>query len=326
MKYSNNLSKIGFYTLSDERALKSSSTSPLWRCELILTDACNFKCVYCRGLREDISGTMPLTNALEVVKIWCSQGLKNVRFSGGEPTLYKGLIDLVKYCKLSGVERIAISTNGSASRELYQSLIDAGVNDFSVSLDSCCSNVADKIAGGINGVWEVVTNNIRWLAKRVYTTVGIVINEENIDTCLDTIEFAESLGVSDIRVIPSAQFDKLLSVMGSIPEELKNKYPILKYRSDNTLNGKHTRGITDNDSGKCYLALDDMAVAGGYHFPCIIYMREKGDPIGKVSSSIREERREWVEKHDCKCDPICRKNCLDVCIDYNNKASERNKK
>lgn len=317
------LNEIGFYTLSDDRALNSSVNSNLWRCELILTDACNFKCVYCRGLRNDISGTMPIEKAISVVSLWCKQGLQNVRFSGGEPTLYSGLLSLVEYCKNNGVKRIAVSTNGSASKELYQKLIDAGVNDFSVSLDACCSSVADKIAGGIEGAFDVVIDNIKWLSSRTYTTVGIVVNEENIDSCLDTIKFADSLGVSDIRVIPSAQYDKLLSIMKLIPGDILRKHKILNYRASNVFNGRHTRGLSSCDSKTCYLALDDMAIAGNYHFPCIIYMREKGNPIGVVSENIRQEREEWVQKHDCHKDAICKKNCLDVCIDFNNKAKER---
>ena len=38
------LENIGFYTLSDERAANTSDTSPMQRCEIILTDRCNFKC------------------------------------------------------------------------------------------------------------------------------------------------------------------------------------------------------------------------------------------------------------------------------------------
>lgn len=316
------LSDIGFYTLSDTRAMNSSSVSPLYRCELILTDACNFKCVYCRGLRNDVSGTMHIDKAMSVVKLWCLQGLKNVRFSGGEPTLYKGLVSLVEYCKNNGVERIAVSTNGSASKELYQRLIDSGVNDFSISLDSCCSIVADKMAGGVEGSFDIVVDNIKWLSKKVYTTVGIVINEDNIDSCLDTIKFADSLGVSDVRVIPSAQYDKMLTIMKLIPTDLLSKYKILNYRVNNVINGRHTRGLNSCDSKKCYLALDDMAIAGNYHFPCIIYMREQGDPIGIVSENIRQERETWVLNHNCHADEICKKNCLDVCIDYNNKAKQ----
>ncbi len=312
------LEEIGFYTLSNARAQQSSVDSPLWRCELILTDRCNFKCPYCRGLREDISGTLPYDEALRTLKIWCKNGLRNVRFSGGEPTLYPWLENVVDYCKSNGVQRIALSTNGSANWDKYEALIKAGVDDFSVSLDSCCASIGDKMAGGVIGAWEKVVENIKRLSSKVYTTVGIVINEENIGICTGVIKFADSMGVSDIRVIPSAQYRKLLSVMDELPEEFLNKYPILKYRVGNIRQDRNVRGIKTWDSKRCSLVLDDMAVAGGYHFPCIIYMREGGDPIGRISDNMRQERAKWSEKHDSYLDPICRKNCLDVCIDFNN--------
>jgi sulfatase maturation enzyme AslB (radical SAM superfamily) len=317
------LEDIGFYTLSDSRALQSSECSPLWRCELILTDKCNFKCTYCRGLRNDISGEMPFETALYTVRQWIKEGLQNVRFSGGEPTLYARLNELVSECKNAGVKRIAVSTNGSASQEKYLGLIKSGANDFSVSLDACCSSVADRMSGGINGAWFKVVENIKWLSSQTYTTVGIVVNNENIDKCLDTILFADTLGVSDIRVIPSAQFNKMLLVLEGLSDCVLSKYPILNYRASNIRDGRHVRGLTEKDCGHCRLVLDDMAVAAGFHFPCIIYMREQGNAIGKIGPNMREERKEWSENHDCLSDPICSKNCLDVCIDFNNKANTR---
>ena len=314
------LEEIGFYTLSDYRAGQVSEKSPLWRCELILTDKCNFSCPYCRGIREDVAGTIPFDDALCTLEMWCSEGLKNVRFSGGEPTLYNGLDSLVSYCKDNGVERIAVSTNGSADWDIYEKLISAGVNDVSVSLDSCCVSVGDKMAGGVSGAWSHLVENIIRLSKRTYTTVGIVITEDNIDECVDTVIFADSLGVSDIRVIPSAQYNLLLTAMNRIPDHIVAKYPILRYRVNNVISGRNVRGLKPSDCKKCWLALDDMAVAGGYHFPCIIYMREQGEPIGRVGNDMRREREEWVRTHDCFTDDICKKNCLDVCIDYCNKV------
>jgi hypothetical protein len=71
--------------------------------------------------------------------------------------------------------------------------------------------------------------------------------------------------------------------------------------------------------------MDDMAVAQGYHFPCIIHLREGGDPIGPLDKrDVRADRLKWLTEHDSYADPICRKNCLDVCIAYNNKARESN--
>lgn len=314
------LEKIGFYTLSDKRALGASTETPLWRCELVLTDRCNFKCPYCRGLREDLKGTMPLNEAMAVVDYWIDERLKNVRFTGGEPTLYKGLVALVNRCREGGVERIAISTNGSAPKGRYTELIQAGVNDFSISLDSGCCSTGEILTGGIKGAWEKVIETIRFLSERTYVSVGMVFTPENIERCVEDVLFADSLGVSDIRVIPSAQFNKALSKLANLPDALLAKYPILRYRIKNVRAGRHVRGIGASDCRKCWLALDDMAIAGGYHFPCIIHLREGGDPVGKVGSKMRQERSEWIQRHDSYQDPICRKNCLDVCVQYNNTA------
>ena len=37
---------------------------------------------------------------------------------------------------------------------------------------------------------------------------------------------------------------------------------------------------------------------------------------------MRKERVEWVEKHDSYSDEICRKNCLDCIVKYNNRYEE----
>jgi len=319
------LEDIGFYTLSDQRAFNCSTKTPLWRCELILTDKCNFRCPYCRGLRDDIKGTIPFEKASQILSYWTKEKLKNVRFSGGEPTLYKGLPELVKQCKDGGVERIAISTNGSASMELYRQLVEAGANDFSISLDGGCCSIGDKMAGGIPGAWDKVVGTIRELSKITYVTVGMVFTESNIDDCKESVLFADSLGVSDVRVIPAAQYDQALSKLAELPGEVLDRLPILKYRIKNINAVRHVRGLRETDCDKCWLVLDDMAIAGDYHFPCIIYLREGGDPIGKVGPNMREERYEWLKRHNSQKDPICKKMCLDVCIDYCNKAAQTHK-
>lgn len=313
------LEDIGFYTLSDNRAKYSNINSPMWRCEMILTSACNFKCPYCRPLRQDCRSTMPLERALYVIDQWCDQGLKNIRFSGGEPTLYKDLVTLVKRCKERGVERIAISSNGSAPREKYEELINAGVNDFSISLDACCAQDAEKMSGGICVIDEVA-DNIKWLASKTYVTVGVVLTNENYSAMNDIIRYADSLGCADVRIISAAQENFLLEGVLKIEQDLLDKHPILKYRANNIQQGVGVRGLKDGDCGTCHLMNDDSVVAGNYHFPCIIYFREGGNPIGKVGPNMRQERIEWLNSHNTHNDPICKANCLDVCIQYNNKS------
>ena len=319
------LEEIGFYTLSNARAENVSISSPLWRCELLLTDKCNFKCPYCRGMRDDLKGTMSLERAREVIDLWADQGLRNIRFSGGEPTVYKFLPQLVSHAHTRRIKRIAVSTNGSADIEYYKHLIELGVNDFSISLDACCSSVGEKMCGGVKGAWEKVTKNIATLSTLTYLTVGVVFTEETLKQSLEIIEYADSLGVSDIRIISSAQFNGAMEGVESLGDDILDRHPILKYRVTNYRNGRNVRGIKEGDSHKCSLVLDDMAIAGDYHFPCIIYLRENGNPIGRIGSNMREERLDWFNNHDTHTDIICKNNCLDVCIDHNNVADMNGK-
>ena len=312
------LEQIGFYTLSEDRCAHASSCSPLSRCEIVLSARCNFKCPYCRhiGGRD-----MDVDQVMKTLALWADDGLKNVRFSGGEPTLWPGLYGVVDYARIFGIKRIALSTNGSASRPLYSDLIDAGVNDVSVSLDACCAADGDVMAG-VKGAWDTVVENIRWLAKRTYTTVGVVLTPLNAAHCNEIIRFADSLGVSDIRVIPAAQSGETLPAI-EVDSDLLAKYPILKYRWENLRDGKPVRGLCADNSDRCGLVLDDMAVNHGQHWPCIIYMREGGRPIGLVGPDMRAEREYWSRNHDTQADPICSKNCLDVCVQYNDTFARR---
>ena len=310
------LDNIGFYTLTNERAKTATWNSNLQRCELILTDRCNFSCPYCRGLSADIKGDISMTSALSVVDLWASGGLKNIRFSGGEPTIWQGLIDLVDYTKRKDcIERIAISTNGSADLDFYLALIRAGVDDFSISLDACCSSTANTMAGK-NAGFEHLVRVISALSKITYVTVGVVLDEQNNDELKGIINYATGLGVSDIRIIPSAQSNHSLDI------DIGTNYPILKYRLNNIRSGRHVRGLVATDTTKCHLVKDDMVIVKNNHYPCIIYMRERGGAIGNIKGMsierVREERKTWFDNFNTHNSKICSANCLDVCIDYNN--------
>ena len=309
------LESIGFYTLSDNRADTASATSRLSRCEMLLTARCNFKCPYCRSVGGP---DKPFEEAAAVVRLWASQGLYAIRFSGGEPLVYPRLKELVELAKAQGIERIAVSSNGSYPLERYKELLAAGVNDLSVSLDACCAEDGDKMAGGITGAFLRVVSNIRELAKLTYITVGVVLTEDNVDSINEIIKFAASLGVQDIRVIPAAQNgDRLRTI--NVDADILEKYPILRYRIKNFQDGRQVRGLADSTTKHCGLVLDDMAVCENKHYPCIIYLREGGKAIGKITdSTVREDRARWFMEHNTHTDKICQNNCLDVCVDYNN--------
>lgn len=323
------LEDIGFYTLSDERAKTSCSSSPLMRNELIITALCNFTCSYCRGTdMNGEQGHMPLDDVKRVVDVWAENDIRNIRFSGGEPTMHPDLKEIISYTKsvCKNIENIALSTNGSRSTRYYDELVVLGVNDFSISLDACCAEVGDSMAGGKTGVWHRIVKNIKHLSKKVYVTVGVVIDHENYEGMRDTILFAHSLGVADIRLISTAQWNDPAIFNGlDLPQNLLDAHPIMNYRLQNFRNNRNVRGMSKRDFPRCALALDDIIAKGDYHYKCVIHMREGGEPIGKIGPNIRKEREHFFRNHNTYLDPVCRGNCLDVCVDYNNRWAKFHK-
>ncbi len=331
------IDEIGFYTLSEERInrssagfqlaeLKGQAYSPMVRGEILITDKCNFQCSYCRGMRSDCTGHINSDDVTATLDHWLSRGLQNIRISGGEPLMnYDQLVEIVTRSKACGVKNIAVSTNGSIPWDKYQTLIDYGVNDLSISLDACCAADAEQMAQ-VPDFWNTLVSNIRKASNLIYVTVGIVITPDNLEKVCDTIKFAHDLGVADIRIITAAQNDGLALSLESLPQEIVDAHPILRYRLANLAKGKNMRGLSDSDSGMCSLVYDDSCVAGKYFFPCVIYLREGGDPIGKVGdgTNMGMDRTLWSLWRNSHEDPICKNNCLDVCIEHNNRVAALN--
>jgi len=107
-----------------------------------LTDRCNLRCTYCmpaEGLAwlpdEDLLTVDELTRLLSLAVT--RLGITSIRFTGGEPLLYRGLEDVVAVvARLQPRPEIALTTNGVGLAERAQALADAGLNRVNVSLDS----------------------------------------------------------------------------------------------------------------------------------------------------------------------------------------------
>jgi hypothetical protein len=174
---------------------------------------------------------------------------------------------------------------------------------------------------GKQGEWENVCQNIKDLSTLTYVTVGIVLTPLDGATAAHTIELAHQLGVADIRVIPAAQAGVRLPEL-TIAPEIEAAHPILHYRLERLRQGLPVRGVGLTDCHTCPLVLDDLAIMGNQHYPCIIYMREGGEAIGEVNEDTLLARAMWHDMHVPQGDPICRNNCLDVCVAYNNRVRE----
>ena len=315
------LENMGFYTLNDKRALTSSSETNLKRCELVITNKCNFGCPEC-PVANIKSNDISIEEAKQTLDYWIDNGVETIQFSGGEPTLHSDLPELVKYCKNKDVKNIVLATNGTADIHLYTELIKCGVSEFSVSIYSHCF-LGVKIPTEVNGFWMTIIKNIQKIAKKSRITVGLDFSSTTSDDIVSNITFISALGADDIRLTTNEPVNEFINELNEIPTDVLLKHPILKYRVQKIINNASQPGVCPRDSSKCYLVLDDITVSEGNHYPCMIYMRNGGQAIGKVSKDMRGERKNWVQSHNAHKDSICSKNCLAICVAFNNKANTR---
>jgi GTP 3',8-cyclase len=105
-----------------------------------LTDRCNLRCSYCmppEGL--DWLPTPELLTDDEVVRIIAvavGLGVTEVRFTGGEPLLRRGLVSIVgRVAALTPRPTLSLTTNGIGLNRLAAPLTAAGLNRINVSLD-----------------------------------------------------------------------------------------------------------------------------------------------------------------------------------------------
>jgi cyclic pyranopterin phosphate synthase len=106
-----------------------------------LTDRCNLRCTYCmppEGL-EWLPSDEALTDdeVVRLVGVAVSEGVTEVRFTGGEPLVRRGLVDIVRrVAELAPRPRISLTTNGIGLARTASALKDAGLNRVNVSLDT----------------------------------------------------------------------------------------------------------------------------------------------------------------------------------------------
>lgn len=175
-----------------------------------LTDRCNFRCIYCmphKGVDDKLhhEDMLSLEEMYFLIKDFVELGIDKIRFTGGEPLVRRGVVDLIsRVSKLEGVRDITMTTNGQLLKQMAKPLKEAGLNRVNISLDTLDPVKFKEITkfGDLNSVLEGIDEaiNVGLTPVKINTVLMGGINDNEIR---DLIEFTKrGIDVRFIELMP----------------------------------------------------------------------------------------------------------------------------
>lgn len=159
-----------------------------------VTDRCNYRCTYCMPAHPQWLPKPEILTFEEIeslARIFASEGVNQIRLTGGEPLVRKNLDRLIKKLKaIEGINDISLTTNGFFLKQQAASLKEAGMRRINISLDSLQPERFAKITG--NDSFHQVMEGIREAQTLNFDPIKIncvVIRGFNDDEIVDFLEW-----------------------------------------------------------------------------------------------------------------------------------------
>ncbi|MEG1137017.1 MAG: GTP 3',8-cyclase MoaA [Lachnospiraceae bacterium] len=139
-----------------------------------VTDRCNLRCIYCMP-KEGVQQVphMEILSYDEIIKIsriCVSMGIQNIKLTGGEPLVRKGISGLLSNLKsIDGIKQVTLTTNGVLLKEQLNDLVLAGLDGVNISLDTRNEEMFEKITrkNNLSKVLEGIEEALHYSQLRV---------------------------------------------------------------------------------------------------------------------------------------------------------------
>ena len=151
---------------------------------LELGDECNNNCIFCSAKyrpNKKISSKEAKEKIVEAKK----KGFSVIQFSGGEPTIRKDIVALIRFAKKNRFSSISLATNGRLFyyEKFTKDIISAGCNNFAVSLHGhkpkihdACTRTPNSFKHTTKGLKNILSHN----KQDFYVKINLVLNKINI--------------------------------------------------------------------------------------------------------------------------------------------------
>ena len=229
-----------------------------------VTHRCNLTCKMCGiwrygNAKEELS----IPEVQRVAKRMRKLGVAQVSIGGGEPFARDDLEELVE-CFINEGLNTRVLTNGiGIPLERIDRMIDAGLKNFSISLDSLYPARFDYICE-YDGSWDEAVATMVHIGRRLHgqkgalPTINCVVSNLNLEELPDIVRFAKDIGFA-VSFLP-------IELLQNAKDGVRNwEARFIRHRPE--------MGLHSNDSAEQVLSRIDRA------YQQIIKMKADGWPI-----------------------------------------------
>lgn len=181
-----------------------------------VTDRCDLRCIYCMSERMRF---LPRTELLSIEELdrlctaFIRRGVRRLRFTGGEPLVRKGFLDLLHSVRRhlgEGLDEITVTTNGVQLAEFAAPLFAAGVRRVNVSVDSIdretFARIArrDRLPQVLQGIEAAVATGLK---VKINT---VALKHDNAHEIPELVKWAHARGhdITLIETMPLGEIDE----------------------------------------------------------------------------------------------------------------------
>lgn len=177
-----------------------------------LTNKCNLKCKHCYGGFACTNNTnLDIDLIKKMIDEASANGVYQFDITGGEPTLYPYLEELMDYVYNAGM-LMRIFTNLTTYTEKFKNLIlKYGVKDIVTSLDSCIKEDHEEFRGQ-KGCFDKTLNAIQDLKKEdISISLNTMIGNHNKNNIEELIVFINNLKLKSVLdvIVPEGRATEL---------------------------------------------------------------------------------------------------------------------
>lgn len=156
---------------------------PVRSMRIQVNTTCNFGCFFCHMEGTGVhSESLSAEEIEKVVKTASKWGVNKIKFTGGEPTLRRDILDIVRRTRKHISGNISMTTNGIMLPKLAKDLKEAGLDRINISLHSIEREKFEFITG-VDAIDQVV-DGIRAAHEAGFAPIKVnfvVLKDLNVD-------------------------------------------------------------------------------------------------------------------------------------------------